>query len=374
MTTEILFSPKTADVEQAQLGEVYWHFLVQNGVEHYIANVQTQFAALKLGETTLPITLNKTEYESCYVCSPYAAYIDYAKQELAKLGSPWLERGLRFLLTKLGLLFKRCQINKNLHVNNWCLSTNLYPALEKGQIVAITQVLLQQFPQHALIFRSLNETCNKAWLDALLRAGYRLYPSRQIYLIDTQQTDFLKLPDLKKDLRLLKNSTYRLVEHHEITANDYPRIVELYNQLYLEKYSRFNPHFTQAFIQLCHERQILYLQGLRNEQGRLDGIAGYLILNSVLTAPLFGYDLTKPRELGLYRLLTLRQLLYAKERSLWVHLSSGVGRFKRLRGGKAHVEYSAVYHRHLPWTRRLPWAIIQGLTRLLLPWLKKYEL
>ena len=70
---------------------------------------------------------------------------------------------------------------------------------------------------------------------------------------------------------------------------------------------------------------------------------GFFIRNGAMTQPLFGYDTSLPQEEGLYRLLTLITLQEGVQRNLLVHASGGVGKFKKVRGGKSVTEYNAVF-------------------------------
>ena len=88
-----------------------------------------------------------------------------------------------------------------------------------------------------------------------------------------------------------------------------------------------------------------------------------------------GYDLAQPQSLGLYRRLAALPILEARRLSLPLNLSSGVGRYKALRGGEAVMEYLGVYDRHLPLKRRLPWHCIESLSnRLLAPYVQRHGL
>jgi hypothetical protein len=77
---------------------------------------------------------------------------------------------------------------------------------------------------------------------------------------------------------------------------------------------------------------------------------------------MLGYDTALPQEMGLYRLLMALLLKTAKERSLMLHLSSGAGAFKRSRGGKATLEYTAIYSEHLSPSKRM---FVKKLSKLL---------
>jgi hypothetical protein len=46
-----------------------------------------------------------------------------------------------------------------------------------------------------------------------------------------------------------------------------------------------------------------------------------------------------------------------------LNLSAGAPEFKRLRGGRAEIEYSAVYSRHLPRSRRVGVQALGGAAR-----------
>jgi len=101
--------------------------------------------------------------------------------------------------------------------------------------------------------------------------------------------------------------------------------------------------------------------------GQINGVMGFFVRNGLMTQPLFGYDTRLPVDEGLYRLLTLITLQEGQERNLLVHASGGVGKFKKLRGGKSVIEYNAVYDQHLPVHRRLPWRILQQISRAAIP-------
>jgi len=93
----------------------------------------------------------------------------------------------------------------------------------------------------------------------------------------------------------------------------------------------------------------------------LQGVVGCFIRGGVMTVPIVGYNTGLPQRTGLYRMLMSMVLQEAAERSMLLHLSSGAAHFKRLRGGKPAIEYSAVYVRHLPAGRRIVWELLSFL-------------
>jgi hypothetical protein len=140
------------------------------------------------------------------------------------------------------------------------------------------------------------------------------------------------------------------------------------------KYSPFNPDFTERFFAHALATQSFYLIGLR-KAGRFDAVLGYFWRNGVMTTPIFGYDTGLPQALGLYRMISAVLAQEARRRGLLLHASSGAASFKRNRGAAPAIEYSAVYDRHLPVYRRLPWAILERvLNAVAVPLIRRLKL
>jgi hypothetical protein len=358
----------------------YWIPMMQAGSSHYIDNIQTQLWAIAVDDLILPMTVNEAEYENSYVCSFYAHYITYAKDELVNLKFPLLEKIISLILTGFGYLFKWLKINKTVIVNNWMLSTNLYPELSKEQLFAITQQLKKAFPDHAIVFRSINEFTDQAIKTQLQSLNYQMIGSRQVYLfyshapeLSSRRRQRMK-QNLKQDLKLFTTHGYEIVDKSQIKDRDLPRIVELYNALYLQKYSDNNPHFNQNFFALTGDRRFLEFIALR-KAGKIDGIIGFYILNGVMTTPLLGYDTSLPQELGLYRMLTTCLIQVGTERGLIINQSSGAASFKRNRGFSGWVEYSAVLHQHLAVYHRFGWWLLGLIVDLVaIPLIRRYKL
>ena len=352
--------------------------LIHAGPSHFIENVKTTYMALLIdNQVVLPISLNEQEYENSYVCSPYAHYVTYAREELVLLKQAWLRYALAGLIRMFGIFCKWCDINRVVHVNNWLLSTNLYPDLTAEQVEALLDFLRVRFPQHTLLFRSVNKVCNAELSESLQQAGCALVPSRQVYFVHPSDPSSLRAKArwlMKRDLALLERHGYAVVTGNQLTERDIPRLVALYKALYLEKYSANNPLFNEAFLRLALTDKTLDLVALKKD-GQIDAVLGYFCRNGVMTTPVFGYDTTIPQTTGLYRMLSAVLFTIARENRHLLHSSSGAAEFKRNRGASAAIEYSAVYHKHLPWRRRLCWLVLGGLLHKIgVPLLQKYHL
>jgi len=164
----------------------------------------------------------------------------------------------------------------------------------------------------------------------------------------------------KSDLKILKNTGYEVVDETGVKPEDIPRIVEIYRMLYVDKYSNLNPKLTEEFVKLIISNKILDLRLLKKD-GRVDGVLGFLARYGVINSPLFGYDTTLPKELGLYRMVSTLLSIEAKERGLLLNMSSGAGGFKTLRRAKPYIEYNAIYTKHLTLKRKLPWTLLKTL-------------
>jgi hypothetical protein len=346
--------------------------LIEEEPHRLIANVyRTEMRVAQAGNFVLPLTVSDFHPANSYVCSPYSHYVSYAFEEVERLNNRAAQRLIRLLMRPLAAFFRQRELDRLVYANNWLLSTNLYPALEPQQMYALASALPDCFPDRTVIFRSVDSYRNPRLLKTLLDCGYQMILSRQVYYQDPAVARTKK--QFKVDSSLMRRSPYRFVDARELGRQAIPRLIELYNLLYLEKYSYYNPQFTEAFVRLMLDRELLTMWALVCD-GRIDGVLGYFARNGVMTQPFFGYDTRLPQELALYRLLSLKTLLEGEERGLLVHASAGVGSFKRLRGGVATIEYNAVYDRHLPAARRLPWTLLKLLAdRVAVPLFRRYE-
>ncbi|MEC0108582.1 GNAT family N-acetyltransferase [Paenibacillus taichungensis] len=366
--------PNTEDGRDAR---AYLEPMMLQGTQDFMINVNTTLLIARIDDLVLPLTVNDAEYENSYVCSPYTHYVRYAKQELMLLRKPLLEKGLFALLSVVGWGMRQSQINKVVHINNWLLSTNLYPAMSGEQAVCLLAAVRERYPEHAVVFRSLCPGLHSDLTGELTEAGCQLIPSRQIYLYRANDPNFGNAKSrwlLKRDYELLTKHEYEFVSGANLTEEDIPRIAELYRLLYLEKYSYDNPQFSEHFIATSKASGALTLCGLRKE-GRIDAVMGYFCRNGVMTTPLFGYDTALPQSIGLYRMLSVCLIGQARENGHLLHESAGAAQFKRNRGAVSDFEYSAVYERHLPMSRRWCWLLLERLlNRVGVPLMRRMKL
>jgi len=364
----------TLQFPQTEDGDYARRYLlpIMQDPQRYFSNIHnTELMIAKVDDVIIPITVTDFHLENSYTVSPYNHYIAYGGYEEIKLiGNPFVEALIGSLLGPLSWFFRRAEFDRVAYVNNYMLSTNLYPSVNSDQLSALCEALPKWFPDRAIVFRSVDGLKNPRLMEVLKEQGYDLALSRQIWFMEPQE--FIRTRQYKEDVRALRSHAYEVVNGQDLSDEELARALHLYNLLYLEKYSHYNPQFTLEFMKLARDEHILHLRALKRD-GRINAVMGFFIRNGAMTQPLFGYDTSMPQEEGLYRLLTLVTLREGLERNLLVHASSGVGKFKKVRGGKSVIEYNAVFTDHLPVKRRLPWKLIRFLTKFAAPYFQKMD-
>ncbi|HLI79888.1 MAG TPA: hypothetical protein VKV03_07890 [Candidatus Binataceae bacterium] len=337
----------------------YLAALIERGPAHYLDNARVRMEALRIDGRVLPLVVSERVADNSNVCSVYAHYHQYSASEFARrFGS------VRSLLLKpprslLGALFRIGSIDRIVYVNNWLLTTNPNHGLASAQIAAVTRMLTQRYPGSAIIFRSVNPMSDPQGLDALRTNHYRIVPSRPIYIVDTKCRRFLERSNFQADLARLKRTAYTIIEDPRELAPHAPRMAELYRELYLRKHSPLNPQYNREFFSMILEARFMNHRAFIKD-GRVDAFFSYLLEDGVMTASLIAYDLAVPQKLALYRMGFALAIAEAAKRQMLLNLSAGAGEFKMLRGALPVQEYDAIYDRHLPMSRRLPWACLEA--------------
>lgn len=341
----------------------------------FVSNIDARVETFDAGGLTLPVTVNDVTPGNAWVCSPLTTYSGYALEETRRVAPRLLAAPLGGVIGVADRWLRRAKLDSAVSLNNWLLSTNLYPATEGIDFAALAASCEARWPRHAFWFRSLNAVQHADWLQALMTAGFDLIPTRQVYLFRDMKQGAMKHRNLHRDLHLLRTTPLTPVFHDAFTDADFVRSEALYAQLYLDKYSRLNPSYTTAFLKAWHRAGLLEFAGFRDDSGELRAVVGMFGQGSLLSAPIVGYDTSWPASAGLYRLLMAHVLKTTLERDAVLNLSAGAAHFKRLRGGEPAIEYSAVLSRHLPMVTRRTLRGLQMLTtKLGVPIMRRFQL
>lgn len=340
----------------------YLETFARSGSTALITNLRTQVRGLRSGERIFPVTINDAEYGDAYVCLPHTAYALYAKEELRIVNAGPMTPALGLVASSAGALLRSARVNRIVHVNNYMLSTNLHGGWNGENIEAIRHLLVTRYPDHLIAVRSLNDWSDSALWRRFSDAGWKMLPSRQIYVTDDMETDWSPHRDTRRDLAILARVADRIDPLQTLRPGDAERIAQLYAMLYLDRYSKLNPAFTAAYIEMTHRTQFFHYRGLRGADGALSAIVGCFIRGGVLTTPIVGYDTARPASEGLYRIASAMLAQMAIEHGCKLNGSAGAADFKRNRGARAVIEYSAYFVDHLSFARR---ATIGAIERLL---------
>ncbi|CAA7618863.1 conserved hypothetical protein [Candidatus Terasakiella magnetica] len=332
--------------------------------------------ALQVDEHVLPVTVTTPPTDPAaplaWTVSLRTAYGPYAAEELKTLPLAGLRPPLTVVVGAIDGALRLAGLDHLVCVNNWMLSTNLLPAWGGQGAEAMTRALVHDYPGHFLAVRSLNRRHHGRVLECLHDLGWSLLPARQVWIAEP---DHNPTRDQDNDARLLRKTTLGRVMGAAFSDDDWRRTADLYAQLYLHKYSRLNPVFTPRFLRWASENGFMRVEGVRQDGGPLLGVVGTIAAGAVMTTPLVGYDTAQPQRLGLYRLLTALAFEEMRRTGRSFNLSAGVGGFKRNRGACPEIEYTALWHRHLPWTRRAPvLALAALLERVGVPLMRRYDL
>lgn len=345
------------------------------GSRHFIGNLETCVDLIDWGDHLLPITINDGAPARTFVCSPKVGYFDYVKEELHHFPSRLLTPPLRLLVSAVEFLLSGSDMDRVVHVNNWMMSTNLPVAIDASLVRQRTDYLISRFPTHLLAMRSLTHAYHEDLMAKLEQAGWVFLPSRQIYLVDDIAHQLASRRDGIRDEALWGKTSYQYEELGQLSAADAQRIAELYAMLYLEKYSQLNPAFSPDFITLTHQIGLIRYLVFRDSSGVIQSFGGMMHMGQYGTMPMVGYNTALDQKLGLFRLAFHAGSRYAARYDLRFNMSSGATAFKRARGGKPEMEYTAFYNRHLPASHRIPFKLLGFVAnRIGVPLLERYQL
>jgi hypothetical protein len=332
----------------------------RDGSRKYISNLKTTVRALQVDGSVIPVTVNDAEYGQAFTCLPHTAYALYCKAELDVVDTGMARPFLAAAADGMGAVLRAAKVNRIVHVNNWMMSTNLHARWSGASIPHVREYLVEHFPTHFIAVRSVNE-----WTDADLMArlqsdGWRLIPSRQIFVMDDPHAEYAAHSNRRKDMRRLELLDDELTDLRRIGAADADRIAALYQALYIGKYTALNPAFTPDYIRMTSETGVIHYRGTRDADGNISAVAGGFDDGRTMTPPVIAYDQSRPRSQGLYRTAMALSVEMAGDAGLKLNWSAGAGIFKANRGGRPMLEYNAYYDRHLSRGRR---AALAGLER-----------
>lgn len=361
MQKVVLYDSTTIDqfqwplTEDGQKARGYLYPLIKEGISSYLLNVSTRVLLISDGNLFLPLTVNEREYENSYIASNYYA-LKFYEESISKKHPLLLQLQKPFLFLGKNCL-KLIKINRTIFLNNWLMTNSLAPKISHQELRPIVDFLKKEFPTHTIIFRHVDVAQKRELLNALKMNQFHLLRTREVFLYDPQDKIYHSSgvrKMIRRDSKVLKKYNFTIVPSDEVQEDDYPRILALYEMLYMGKYTKYSPQYTQKFIKMTHQNKMVNYVLLKRE-GVMEGFFSYFIFNGAMINCLFGYDVTLPHSHQIYKVLTRLVLNKAEELGVVMNDGSGGDAAKEIRGMKATTEYMGLYSAHLPLLRRLLW-------------------
>lgn len=333
------------------------HKLLQKPSTDWVQNVRTKINILHFENEAYSLTLNHAEYNNALICSPYTTYVTYPLHTLKKFSKVWIKCLILFNAGIMAILCRLTKFNKVVQVNNNLNSLIKHPSIMAKHLKSLTQKLIQHYPTYAINFFRVNDALDQDLLLALKKAGYLVFPDRAAHVFFPYK-NYIDRSHTKRDLSLLRKTPYKIMTHDELTLQDAERFAQLYRFLFIDKHSKYNPIYTTTYFQEAILNHWHHYTALRNESGGIDGFISWFIKDNVMICGPLGYDSEIDRKTGLYRQLVAVCLKYAQENQLIFNMGGGSDEFKLNRGSTQTLEYTAVFCRHLPFYRQIPWKIM----------------
>ena len=333
------------------------------GPSAMIANVSTALSELEVAGRRMPVTRDDGALGGSYVCSPHSAYVLYAREELGMVDIGWIAHPTRLVLAGLDALLRRARINRVVHLGNWMLSTNLHNGWRGEGLAAARERLTAEHPDHLIGIRSVDDWSSPGLRQALEADGWIMMPSRQIWVADDLARDWRTRHNYDNDRRLVARSPLRITDLPCVEGEDARRIAELYRMLYVGRYSPLNPILTPAFVEAAARTRMITYRVARDAEGVIMAVGGMWVRGGIMTPPVVGYDTSRPRNEGLYRIACWMFMERALEQGWRLHASAGAAHFKRQRGARGVIEWNAYYARHLTRGRRLAVGALSALLK-----------
>jgi len=276
-----------------------------------------------------------------YVDSPISMLSSYGRSNAKNL-APGLNRFLAVRMSPaLTFLLQLLRIDRYVLVGNLPFSTVLHYHTGPGELVA--EVLrIRETTNRPVGIRGLNEFEHQRELKAFANRDFVVIPARRINIV-SDFDEAMKHRDARRDLKLLERQPdLDLTETSSVSEKDAETIADLYQGLYIQKYSEENPYYSPGFIRSSINSGILRGRTLRHRSKGIVGFNTYYTNSTTMTGPMMGYRMDLNSEYPLYRILMIAQLSDALSDAKILNWSSGSDRFKKNRGADQYMEYLCV--------------------------------
>lgn len=323
----------------------YIKSIVKNGITRYIDNIKPDVAygLIVYDGWALPFTVNHREAEA-FPVSPKTCYFMYPllieSRDYARKRAP-----VTRLIIKMLARFVRFE--RLVVLNNWFITNNPTPQFSREALREFKHALIKRYPRHLLIIKSIPETDPTNVSPSLRDEGFDLIRWRYChYWRPNGPLSSKRTKQFKVDQKLLAKTALETSYATSLSEQESKDCETLYRKLYIEKYTNMNVRLTHRWFALtCNSGFIDYF--MTRDKGDIKAFALSYKDPIGINAGYLGYDLESGRNLGLYRIIFAAKLKKGADENRPVNLSSGVARFKKLRGARLFAELEGVHSAHL---------------------------
>lgn len=329
-----------------------------NQPHYYIENMTSEAILLALNDHIVVCTVSDNEIQDTYISSLYSLYFNCGLEEAEKVIKPIWYPLLWCVFKTLGLLAKMFSFNKTIQVNNQFTASIIQPSWLVDHIEEITQFLMKHFPNHAIILPRFSPKLNPALDQTLKQLNYRFFSTGPIYIFDPQDGKYKSKRDTKKDRKLLANGSHQVRRSQKLSTEDLAKIHRLYNQLYIEKHSHYNPNFRDSFWVDAARYGWLEFICLIDKTSGIDAFLGLQTIDKTCLVSPVGINTKTAHDLELNRLIYATAIQYSEENELLLHYGPGSGKFKNNRGAETLPNGNMVMYQHLPKHQQFIWSLL----------------
>ncbi len=162
------------------------------GGNHWVSNVHSEIQSVDIAGHSYPVTLlNNSDWQESYVASPRSTWLRYARQEAIRHVAPALANIVKaascLIFGPLSALMQASKLDQAAIIGNYLISTNLYPVWNAQDIADMTEFLRLRHADRPLMIRNICPEVTPELMESLTAQGWKMLPSRMIYLCDPQQ-------------------------------------------------------------------------------------------------------------------------------------------------------------------------------------------
>lgn len=340
----------------------YISAIIKEGINYYVENIPSNvnYCLAVYDGWALPFSVS-TQEVNALMASPKACYFLYP---VLLEGSDYGRKRAPIAKALLKLLTPFARFEKLILVNNWFVTNNPTPDLSPEALNEIRQTLIKKYPGHVFIIKSIPEADPTDLVPTLRAQGYNLINWRLChYWRPSGPMKSKRTKQFRVDQKLLDKTNLDKSYIETMDEADSKTCEHLFQKLYIDKYTSMNMKMTSQWFLLARNTGMFDYFVIRQEK-QIKAFAMTYQDALGINAGYVGYDLNDGQALGLYRIVFASTLRKGIEEDRLVNLSTGVARFKTLRGTKPSGEFEAVYTSHLsPITHMLMRIFIWGFNR-----------